>query len=440
LDVNKLFRRIFTVLVLLVLSACSSEQSWLKPTGSAAGVPKDQNLAFEQYVSDSRSNIEQVLEKFRFANSQSPYVGDYNAQQVAKMRGPFQIPDSEQNLCKDQSSGAGKGFLLIHGLTDSPYLLKGMAQSLHQAYPCSLVRAVLLPGHGTVVGDSLQMKYQDWQAITDYGVHSFQRMQSIDELYVVGFSTGTALAIKHLQQGNSDKIKGMILLSTAVKAKSDLAWMAGYVNLFKDWIGVNQERDAARYSSFSSNAGAQFYQLTKDLMSPKYQFDIPVLMAVSADDATIDPEAAREFFCKYSTSQRKHLIWYRGYADKPTVNCTGVYEVEQGELQQSFAGSSYKYANTAHTGISVDPADNHYGVAGVYRDCKAYEADGEKQWQSCMQDTDSSIFGEKNIAQMDTVLAGGYWRRGTFNRQYQQLMQSIVCFADQGCNLNEILR
>ncbi|EPJ43547.1 MAG: esterase/lipase [Osedax symbiont Rs2] len=440
MQVNKIFRPIGTVLVVLLLSACSSEQSWLKPTGSAAGVPKDQNLAFEQYVSDSRSNIEQVLQKLRFVNSQSPYVGDYNAQQVAQMRGPFQIPDSAENKCSEQELGAGKGFLLIHGLTDSPYLLKGMAQSLHQAYPCSLVRAVLLPGHGTVVGDSLQMKYQDWQAITDYGVHSFQRMQDIDELYVLGFSTGTALAIKHLQQGNTDKIKGLILLSTAVKAKSDLAWMAGYVNLFKDWIGVNKERDAARYSSFSSNAGAQFYQLTKDLMSPKYEVDIPVLMAVSADDATINPEAAREFFCKYTTNQRKHLIWYRGYADSPTDNCAGVYEVERGELQQNHAGKHYKYANTSHPGISVGPADSHYGVAGVYRDCKAYEADGEKQWQACMQDTDSSIFGEKNIADMSTVLAGGYWRRATFNRQYQQLIQSIVCFADQDCNLNSILR
>ena len=433
--------RISTVLLLLLLSGCSSESSWLKPTGSAASVPKDQNLAFEQYVRNSRINIEKVLKKLRFADAESPFVGDYTLQQVAQMRGPFQIPERDQQICKDVTDGAGKGFLLIHGLTDSPYLLKGLAQSLHQAYPCSLVRAVLLPGHGTVVGDSLEMKYQDWQAITDYGVRSFQRMQTIDELYLVGFSTGTALAIKHLQLGSSsDKIKGLILLSAAVKAKSDFAWMAGYLNLFQDWLGVNQERDAARYSSFSTNAGAQFYQLTKDLMSDKYQFDIPLLMAVSSDDATINPEAAREFFCKYSTSQRKHLIWYRGYSNQPSVDCAGIHEVAQGPLQQSYAGQSYKYANTAHTGISVSPADSHYGVAGVYRDCKAYEADSEEQWQACMQDTESSLFGEKNIADMSTVLAGGYWRRGTFNRQYQQLVQSIVCFADQNCNVDKVLR
>ena len=55
--------RISTVLLLLLLSGCSSENSWLKPTGSAASVPKDQNLAFEQYVRNSRTNIEKVLKK-----------------------------------------------------------------------------------------------------------------------------------------------------------------------------------------------------------------------------------------------------------------------------------------------------------------------------------------------------------------------------------------
>ncbi|MCJ8300864.1 MAG: hypothetical protein MJK13_18290, partial [Pseudomonadales bacterium] len=95
MDVFKMLTRISTVLLLLLLSGCSSENSWLKPTGSAASVPKDQNLAFEQYVRNSRTNIEKVLKKLRFADAESPFVGDYSLQQVAQMRGPFQIPERD---------------------------------------------------------------------------------------------------------------------------------------------------------------------------------------------------------------------------------------------------------------------------------------------------------------------------------------------------------
>jgi len=436
------FKVLTTASAVLFLASCGAEQAWLKPTGSAASVPEDPDLKFEQYVAESKKNIQQVITKLRFSNAKSPYVGEYSASDVANMRGPFQLPEKSETLCADKSRGAGKGFLLIHGLTDSPYLLKNVGQTLADAYPCGLVRAVLLPGHGTVVGDTLDMKYQDWMGITEYGVHSFQKMPSIDELYLVGFSTGTALAIKYLKEGASqEKIKGLVLLSTAVKAKSDLAWLTSYIKVFKSWLGTAKERDAARYSSFSTNAGAQFYKLTKGLVAKEYQFDIPVLMAVSADDETINPEAAREFFCKYTTSERKLLLWYKGFSKAQTEQCDGVYEIEKGSIHQEYRGVKYRYANLAHTGLSVSPSDSHYGVSGVYRDCKSYEsADDDSQWRACMQDSANPVFAEKNVAKMSEVLAGGMWRRGTFNKQYQQLAKTMVCFTDQHCDLKKSLR
>lgn len=238
-----------TVCVSIALGACiSSNPEWLQPTGRAASVPGQPEPEFTQYVHDSRENIRQILDDLRFKSGQSPYLGGYTSEETAIMRGPFQWPEKDSDMCWDTSKGGGKGFLLIHGLTDSPYLMRSISDSLRKAYPCALIRAVLLPGHGTVAGDSLKMKHEDWMRITDYGVRSFQKIDQIHDLYLVGFSTGTALAIRHMKEGQStNKIKGLILVSTAVKAKTKLAWAATILRFVKDWANKYDEKDAARY-------------------------------------------------------------------------------------------------------------------------------------------------------------------------------------------------
>jgi esterase/lipase len=433
-------KKIFYLICILLLTACSSEPSWYQPTGSAAGVPENADLSFEEYVENSRKNIEKVLSEHRFINGESPYVGDYSIAEVVEMRSPFQLPVSSVQLCTNKEQGAGKGFLLIHGLTDSPYLLKGLANSIAEQNPCALIRAVLLPGHGTVVGDTLNMKYQDWQAITQYGVNSFNAQQQIDSVYLVGFSTGTALAIKETAQLAKDtKVKGLILLSTALKASSDLAWLTTYIKGVKPWLDQKIERDAARYSSFSANAGSQFYQLTKNLSDEKYQTQLPVLMVLSSDDATVNAQASRDYFCNRVSNKRKLMLWYKGYAQPSASHCAGVIEIERQPLTQSYKGEVYQYANLAHTGVPVSPDDSHYGVKGVYRDCKAYEQEGDDSlWSQCMQDNSSTIFAEKNIVDKDQVLKDEMWRRGTFNKDYQQLVKAIACFTQQECQLESI--
>ncbi|WP_319574178.1 alpha/beta fold hydrolase [uncultured Desulfobacter sp.] len=192
----------FFVFFLFLLASCAPEPSFLKETGSPAGVPSDPDLPFSQYVQESIKNIEHILGDLRFADGDSPYLGEYSVAQAAQMRGPFELLPENGST----GPGKGKGFLLIHGLNHSPYRMRNIADSLHQAYPNGTIRAVLLPGHGTVAGDSLTMRHTDWMAITDYGVRSFEKMETISDLYLVGFSTGTALAIRHLQN-NSQKFQ-----------------------------------------------------------------------------------------------------------------------------------------------------------------------------------------------------------------------------------------
>lgn len=435
--------------VTLALGACtSSNPIWLKQTGKAASVPEQPGPEFTQYVQESRQNIREILADLRFKSGQSPYLGGYTSEEAAIMRGPFQLPEKDSDMCWDPSKGGGKGFLLIHGLTDSPYLMRSISDSLQTAYPCALIRAVLLPGHGTVAGDSLTMKHEDWMRITDYGVRSFQQIEKINDLYLVGFSTGTALAIRHMKEGQSTyKIKGLILVSTAVKAKTKFAWVATILRSVKDWASTYAEKDAARYESFSMNAGAEFYELTKGLIDSKYTLEVPVLMAVSADDDTIDAHEARNFFCDLTTAKRRALIWYKTKYTKdhqPVASCKDIATVEFESPELNYKGTPYRFANFAHTALSMSPGDKHYGVNGKYRNCKSYEDKGDVDgYEKCQKGSDKTIFSENNIATLKDEngkkIEYDYWRRGTFNPDYDRLEKSILCFTNNECQLASVL-
>jgi hypothetical protein len=80
-------------------------------------------------------------------------------------------------------------------------------------------------------------------------------------------------------------------------------------------------------------------------------------------------------------------------------------------------------------------------VLGHYKDCKYYEKDDDdSEWQACMYNSADKIFAEKNVAKMPEVLAGGMWRRGTFNKDYRQLVEAVVCFVNQSCHLATVLK
>lgn len=431
---------------MLLLSACDSTKKYHEPSGKSAFVPND-TVEFSTYVRESQHNIEETLNAVRENHDKKSYLGEYTNHQAAKMRAPYQVQLEDRTQCNGVDKGNNKGFLLIHGLTDSPYLMRSMSASLSNEYPCSLIRAVLLPGHGTIVGDSVNMKSEDWKRIVKYGVNSFKSENRITDLYLVAFSTGTSLSIDYMRHNpttsekiRNDKIKGLVLLSVAVKAKSPFAFLSPFVGYLKDWVTVFNERDAARYESFSFNAGAQFYNLTKGMLDKEYALKVPVFMAVTADDATIDARAAREFFCYSKDIKRRALVWYQSIdqdinskiSKQDDLMCENIVEVKPGALNQK-----YKTVNLAHIAISMDPNDSHYGFNGKYHDCKKYDSVKTiNDFNKCQSNNSNYVFGEKNVDQKD----GTYIRRGTFNPDYENLAARITCFVNDNCPIEDMLK
>nr|WP_320009587.1 alpha/beta fold hydrolase [uncultured Desulfobulbus sp.] len=432
---------------LLLLSACGNSPKYLEPTGKATDVPP-KGTDFSTYVNRSQRKIEEVL---RTVRGEGAYLKGESTAQAAAMRSPFQRFPSDQQQCQSNAAQSHRGFLLIHGLTDSPYLMKSIADSLQAAYPCALIRAVLLPGHGTVVGDTLEMQYSQWQGIIDYGIESFQEEKGRTELYLIGFSTGTSLILDYLKRhpadthNRTDGVAGVVLLSTAIKANTKLAFLTPWLRHVKNWSSIFPERDAARYESFSLNAGAEFYLLTEHMDETDYIPNVPMLMAVSADDTTIDAKAAREFFCSAEALQRKKLIWYtsidpaknKEVQGNPELVCEDIIKREP----RNFA-PEYKTVNMAHTALPVSPLDRHYGVHGNYHHCKEYDSDTTQvDFKQCQQDNAAAVYGEnKQLLESRGKLDQKYFRRGTFNPDYAFMMGAINCFVDQSCSMETLDR
>ena len=180
----------------------------------------------------------------------------------------------------------------------------------------------------------------------------------------------------------------------------------------------------------------------------EYALKVPVLMAVTADDTTVDAEAARRFFCSSDASERRALSWYQSI--DPEVNariartadleCDHIIEVPLKDIQEEF-----RTVNLSHLSIPVSPEDPHYGLHGKYRNCLAY-ASNPADLAACRDEDENNLFGEKNVEKLLEKLPPAdrplyrTLRRSTFNPLYKQLEAMLFCFTDEACPTVELLK
>jgi alpha-beta hydrolase superfamily lysophospholipase len=201
------------------------------------------------------------------------------------------------------------GALLLHGLTDSPYSMRSVAEVLRQQGIYSL--AMRMPGHGTLPSGLTTASWQDWLAAVRVGVrHVRSRIPAGAPLILVGYSNGGALSLKYaldVVQGSGDPAPTrLILLSPmiAVSPAARLAWwisLLGAVPYFEkaNWIDVVPEYNPFKYNSFAANAGYQTSLITREIhrdlarvfAEGKGSALPPILTFLSIVDATVSAPA-----------------------------------------------------------------------------------------------------------------------------------------------------
>ena len=124
---------------------------------------------------------------------------------VAEIEGnsPFEIRPKNPN---------GQAVLMIHGLGDSPWTFTDIGKSLaDQGY---LVRAMLLPGHGTRPADMIGVTSEEWTKAVNEQVALLKKQYP--KIWLAGFSTGCNLALDYSEEHPND-VEGLLLFSPAMQ-------------------------------------------------------------------------------------------------------------------------------------------------------------------------------------------------------------------------------
>lgn len=406
-----MMRRDFIFLILVpvmcgLLAGCGTLPPRLQESGLNSRFAFSNDMPFGDYIRKTG----QMIENARVD------INETNRAVILNANLPFELIPDENKYHRNSNGRYEKGILLIHGLSDSPYLMRAVAR--HFQARGFLVRCVLLPGHGTVPGDLLRVTYREWVRATEYGVH--QMKLHVEKLYMGGFSTGGALCVREAL--NDREIKGLILFSPALGIKSPWAFMADFLKIFRDWLGnESDDRDYAKYESFTVNAGAQIYHLTREIdaaFASGKRLDMPVFTVLSADDISVDTSKAIDVFKSRVTSERSVLVLCRrgGKKDLEDKNGRIVY-IDSSLPEDRIAGFS-------HLSLLVPPDDPHYGKTGGYRYCLHYQEDREKR-MTCLYDPHiwQGEITEENLMKY-TV------RRLTYNPRYKEMIRAMDEFLD----------
>lgn len=254
---------------------------------------------------------------------------------------------------------AKKGALLIHGLTDSAFILREMGDKLQaDGY---LVRSILLPGHGTVPGALLHVTLEDWIQAVNYGITSLKK--EVEDVFLVGFSTGAALSVYHTLH-HPDDIKGLALLAPAFKINSAIDFASNWHTIISDqiksveWLFLSEENDYTKYHSFAYNAVYQVYRLTLELkkLNETHLLQHPAFTVLNYNDSVVSSKVALEFFDKNRGAQNQMLC----YTDKKlSLNDP---QIEQ----KSSVYPDWRIKSLSHVGMPLSPNNFHYGIHGDY--------------------------------------------------------------------------
>ncbi|MDD5299570.1 MAG: alpha/beta fold hydrolase [Gallionella sp.] len=381
-----------------------------QPSGLNTGF-NGSGLTFADYVARTRDMLAKVHAKTAAADLAK--IVDGNA--------PFELKPATGAFA-GREKAFRRGVLLTHGLTDSPYFMRPLAELFRQNG--FRVMAVLLPGHGTQPGDLLDVRWQDWAEAVAYGTDRLA--EEVDEVYLGGLSAGAALSIR--QSLRDDRVRGLFLFSPALKISPRAKW----ANLHKfyswlippaKWVNIMPDRDIYKYESFPKNAAAQMHALTEELRAElqAHGLNIPVFAAASADDATVEPTATLNFMMRMPHPASKLVLYTTDHGEH-----TKGFPLEKLELVSSVMPTQ-KILSSAHTAIVLSADDPRYGATGEYANCAHYYPGDMEKYAACIEHPEQAWQGE--ITEQN--LKVGLLRRLMYNPDFAALEISLRRFIDK---------
>jgi len=262
------------------------------------------------------------------------------------------------------------GMLLVHGLSDSPYSMRALAETFREQG--FYVVGLRLPGHGTAPAGLTTVTWQDFAAATRLAAkYVRQKIGKNKPFYIGGYSSGAALAVEYslavLEGEILPPANGLILISPAIGVSSvaflaeyqaKLAVIPGLEKLAYD--SIQPEYNPYKYQSFAVNAGDQIYRLTRQIERRINRLDKgkgvtgmpPILAFQSIVDATVSTKALVKVLFKRLSEEGHELVLFD--IDRSAhFESFLVYDPAE-DIKQLFADPYLPFATTLLTNVDPD--------------------------------------------------------------------------------------
>lgn len=286
----------------------------------------DEIQSFEEYRSLEDRLFQQLDEEVYAQTATGPEFAlvRYSSGSAADPRG--RIPDWNRSVELDVAEPRG-GVLLLHGMSDSPYSVRALAEKLHgEGFQ---VLALRLPGHGTAPAGLTRARAEDMSAAVRLAMQHLGEKPGDKPIHIVGYSTGAALAINYALDAAEGKAEvvptSLVLISPAIgvspaaalaKWKRRLSLLPGLGNMA--WLQIEPEFDPYKYNSFATNAAEQVYRLTRMVSRRVAAWDgenppqllPPTLVLKSTVDATVSNDAVIDNLLGKLSPQRHALVLF----------------------------------------------------------------------------------------------------------------------------------
>ncbi len=299
-----------------------------------------------------------------------------------------------------------KGIILVHGLGDSPWSFRDLAQEFaNKGY---LVRTLLLAGHGTRPADMLSVDDSEWVNLVREQVAILKI--DVDEVSLGGFSTGANLVTSYAL--NDPEIQSLFLFSPAFQSDSKYDFLTPVAAALKDWIftpSPSEIDNQVRYSTVPLNAFAQYYRTSasvQELLGSK-TFNRPVFIATSEADSVVNVQETVALFEQRFTHPASRLAWFGSDLKAQDSRI----EIYPGRVPE------FNISNFSHMGILFAPTNSYYGQGSPYRMCR----NGQTDIQQAQCEQGAVVwYSAWGYQEEDKAHA-----RLTFNPYFEQMMEQI---------------
>ncbi len=220
------------------------------------------------------------------------------------------------------------GILLIHGLTDSPYSMKYIAELFYNKG--FYVLAMRMPGHGTLPSQLASVNCDDWSAAVKVGARRVNKQTGPDKpFYIAGYSNGALLTLEYAFESiNNKKLarpNRLYLFSPSIgvaKVAAMSKWLKtlSFIPYYEKskWAGISPEYDPFKYASFPLNASGEVYDLSIKVQSQILAHkddgtikDLPAIITFQsiADSTVITDAVVNKLYVNLSAGKHELVLF-----------------------------------------------------------------------------------------------------------------------------------